>query len=67
MFHVERLSVGHARVLLGVEDADRQVDLARRMVAEGWNVRQAERFVAQINKPSQARKAKAPPEDRRQG
>jgi ParB family transcriptional regulator, chromosome partitioning protein len=53
------LSVGHARVLLGVEDPDRQVDLARRMVAEGWNVRQAERFVSQINKPATARSRKA--------
>jgi ParB family chromosome partitioning protein len=49
------LSVGHARVLLGVEDPDRQTDLARRMVVEGWNVRQAERFVSQINKPAKAR------------
>jgi ParB family chromosome partitioning protein len=49
------LSVGHARVLLGVEAPARQADLARRMVAEGWNVRQAERFVSQINKPARAR------------
>jgi ParB family transcriptional regulator, chromosome partitioning protein len=53
------LSVGHARVLLGVEDADHQLDLAKRMVDEGWNVRQAERFVSQISKPVTARKAKA--------
>ena len=45
------LSVGHARVLLGVEDPGRQADLALRMVAEGWNVRQAERFVSQVNRP----------------
>jgi ParB family chromosome partitioning protein len=53
------LSVGHARVLLGVEDPGRQADLARRMVAEGWNVRQAERFVSQINKPAKVRGSKA--------
>jgi ParB family chromosome partitioning protein len=52
------LSVGHARVLLGVEDPGRQSDLARRMVAEGWNVRQAERFVSQINKPARTRSSK---------
>lgn len=52
------LSVGHARVLLGVEDSARQEALARRMIAEGWNVRQAERFVAQINKPAKARGGK---------
>jgi ParB family chromosome partitioning protein len=52
------LSVGHARVLLGVEDPGRQADLARRMVAEGWNVRQAERFVSQIHKPAKVRGSK---------
>jgi ParB family transcriptional regulator, chromosome partitioning protein len=53
------LSVGHARVLLGVEHPGRQADLARRMVAEGWNVRQAERFVSQINKPAKVRGSKS--------
>ncbi len=60
------LSVGHARVLLGVEDPGRQLDLARRMAAEGWNVRQAERFVSQINKPArkQGNRAAATPRGR---
>jgi ParB family transcriptional regulator, chromosome partitioning protein len=52
------LSVGHARVLLAVEDPGRQAELARRMVADGWNVRQAERYVSQINKPARARGSK---------
>ena len=52
------LSVGHARVLLGLEAADQQVELARRMVAEGWNVRQAERFISQVGKPATSRKTK---------
>lgn len=42
------LSVGHARVLLSVEAPDLQVALARRMIAEGWTVRRAERFVANL-------------------
>jgi ParB family chromosome partitioning protein len=29
------------------------------MVAEGWNVRQAERFVSQINKPASVRGSKS--------
>ena len=38
------LSVGHARVLLNLEEPAAQEELARRMVIEGWSVRQAERF-----------------------
>jgi len=58
------LSVGHARVLLAIEDVDLQLALARRMVDEGWSVRQAERHVngkpeppegtAQTTKPERA-------------
>lgn len=44
------LSVGHARVLLSVEAADQQVALARKMIAESWNVRQAERFVGNLGR-----------------
>ncbi len=44
------ISVGHGRVLLAVEHADQQIELCRRMVAEGWNVRQAEKFVSKLTK-----------------
>lgn len=37
------LSMGHARALLAVEDPGRQLELARRAVAEGWSVREVER------------------------
>ena len=40
------LSAGHARSLLGVEDADRQDRLAARVVAEGISVRGLEEIVA---------------------
>jgi ParB family chromosome partitioning protein len=40
------LSAGHARSLLGVEDADRQDRLASRVVAEGISVRGLEEIVA---------------------
>jgi len=36
------LTMGHARALLGVEDAGRQLDLARRAVEQGWSVREME-------------------------
>lgn len=62
------LSVGHARVLLALEDVDQQLALARRMVDEGWSVRQAERHVngksetpegsAQTTKPERATAAR---------
>jgi ParB family chromosome partitioning protein len=40
------LSAGHARALLGVEDAARQDRLAARVVAEGISVRGLEEMVA---------------------
>jgi len=42
------LSAGHARALLGLEDADAQDDLATRIVAEGLSVRATEEMVALI-------------------
>jgi ParB family transcriptional regulator, chromosome partitioning protein len=38
-----RLSMGHARALLGVEDGVRAAELARRAAEEGWSVREVER------------------------
>lgn len=38
-----RLSMGHARALLGVADPTRAADLARDAVAGGWSVREVER------------------------
>ena len=40
------LSAGHARALLGLDDADRQEALAHRVVAEGLSVRATEEAVA---------------------
>ena len=40
------LSAGHARALLGLEDRDRQEELATRIVAEGLSVRATEELVA---------------------
>jgi ParB family chromosome partitioning protein len=50
------LSGGHARALVGLADADRQVALAERCVREGWSVRELERRL----KPALARKRPAP-------
>ena len=60
------LSVGHARVLVGVEDVGKQEALARRMMAEGWSVRQAEKHIARILRTDKAPKERpeGPPRDR---
>jgi ParB family chromosome partitioning protein len=39
------LSVGHAKVLLGVEEPAQRALLARRVIEEGWSVRVTEKFV----------------------
>ena len=46
MLHDGRLSEGHARALLGVSDAERQLALAREAVEQGWSVREVEAVVA---------------------
>lgn len=64
-----RLSVGHAKVLLGIEDAAQRALLARRVIAEALNVRDTELLVqkhkhaaATTGKPGAAQ-AKVPPAD----
>jgi ParB family chromosome partitioning protein len=51
-----RLSVGHAKVILSLDDAAQQAQAAERIVKEGLNVRQAEGLIAKL----QARGQKAP-------
>lgn len=45
------LSAGHARALLGIDDAATQVELARQAVAQGWSVRQTEAAVRRVTRP----------------
>jgi ParB family chromosome partitioning protein len=59
------LSAGHARALLGLDDQDRQDELAARIVAEGLSVRATEELVAMaakghsdVRKPSRATAAR---------
>jgi len=61
------LSAGHARSLLGLEDAGRQEELAARIVAEGMSVRATEETVLLIrreapakDKPARRRPMQAP-------
>lgn len=54
------LSAGHARALLGLEDAGAQEELAARIIAEGLSVRATEEAVT-LAKREPARQPKAPP------
>jgi len=63
------ISAGHARALLGLDDAARQEELATRVVAEGMSVRATEEAVTlakrdpERNRPTAApRRAERPPE-----
>lgn len=53
------LTAGHARALLGVANDQRMADLARRVVDEGWNVRQVEAEVKRM-RPEREATAKPP-------
>lgn len=46
-----RLSVGHAKVILGLEQPEQQKTAANRILKEGLNVRQAEALVARMQNP----------------
>ena len=46
------LSVGHAKVLLGIDDPAHRLSIARQAVFEGWTVRQTEQVLAKGNTSS---------------
>jgi ParB family chromosome partitioning protein len=53
------LSAGHARALLGIEEAERQEELAARIVAEGMSVRATEEAVVLLRREGPAREKPA--------
>jgi ParB family chromosome partitioning protein len=46
-----RLSMGHARAILGLATPELQVQLAEKAAAQGFSVRQVERLVKKVNEP----------------
>lgn len=50
-----RLSMGHARAILGLESSEQQIELADKVAAEGLSVRQVERLVQKMNEPREPR------------
>ncbi|MBI2689122.1 MAG: ParB/RepB/Spo0J family partition protein [Acidobacteria bacterium] len=55
-----RLSMGHARAILGIEDEDLQMEVAEKAVAQGLNVRQVEQLVQKITQPREQKKPAEP-------
>jgi ParB family transcriptional regulator, chromosome partitioning protein len=47
-----KLSMGHARSIIGIEDSESQLDLFRKVIAEDLSVRKTEELVRQIGKIS---------------
>lgn len=45
-----KLSMGHARALLGLKDREHQIELAQRAMQESWSVRKVEKYVANVRK-----------------
>ncbi len=58
MLEGRELGMGHARALLAIESPDELLDLARRVVKEGWSVRDTERAIR--NRPKARRRAPRP-------
>jgi len=54
------LTMGHAKVLLGLEDPEKIVALAREIVAEGLTVREVERRLRDVAGPKSGKKAGRP-------
>jgi len=54
----EKLTIGHAKVILSVDDADVQFTLAQKVIEEQLSVRQTECLVKELEKPKKAKNKK---------
>ena len=52
----EKISSGHARALLGLEDGERQFQTAQKIVEERLSVRDVEKLVKLLNRPEKPKK-----------
>lgn len=57
----ERLSMGHARAILGLPDAELQMQVAMKAADEDLSVRQVEKLVKQLTQPAEPAAEKKPP------
>lgn len=53
-----KLSTGHAKVLLGIEDLNDQLKIGKKAIAEGWTVRHCEKEVHSFLNPSSSNHSK---------
>ena len=58
-----RLSMGHARALLGLPSPDLQLEVAQRITSEGMSVRQVEKLVQKMTEPREPKTASEIPLD----
>ena len=52
----EKISTGHARALLAIEEKDQQIAVANKIVDEKLSVRDIEKLVKNMNKPVKEKK-----------
>jgi len=57
-----RLSMGHARAVLGLPTPELQIEVAQKAVDEGLSVRQVEKLVQRLLQPKPEREAPKPPD-----
>ena len=54
----EEISSGHARALLGLEDSEKQLEIAEKIAKDHLSVREVEKLVKNINQPAKNTKKK---------
>ncbi len=54
----EKLTPGHARTLLAIEDSDQQYELAQQIFDEQLSVRETEKLIKSLKKPKKGKKQK---------
>lgn len=59
LIETERLSFGHARALLGVQDPATQRRFAQKIVKHSWSVRETERRVRHLEQPAKPARRRA--------
>lgn len=57
--HKDKISYGHARALLGIDDEDKIILLAKRIIDEGLSVREIEKIVSDAKSPNTKTKPKS--------
>ena len=52
-----KITTGHARALITIEDTEKQIEIAKKVVDEKLSVRDIEKLVKDLNKPKKEKKA----------